>query len=228
MKMAFRRSERQRTSGNLNYETEKVWSGKEPACQCGRHNRCSFNCWIGKIPWRRGMATHYHQTGYMGTIKIIFQKVKSLSRVWLFATPWTVAYQAPPSMGFSRQEYWSGLPFPSPGDLHNSGIERRSPTFQADALTSEPPGKRYLSVVLIQISLILWVRMRVSYVLCLYFQRIHMQCRRLGFDSWVGKMPWTRKWQPTPVFLPGESHGQRSLAGYSTWGHKELDTTEAT
>ena len=68
-------------------------------------------------------------------------KVKSLSRVRLFATPWTVAYQAPPSMGFSRQEYWSGLPFPSPGDLPNPGIEPRSPAFQADALTSEPPGK---------------------------------------------------------------------------------------
>ena len=50
-------------------------------------------------------------------------KVKSLSRVQLFATPWTVAYQAPPSMGFSRQGYWSGLPFPSPGDLLNPGIE---------------------------------------------------------------------------------------------------------
>ena len=50
-------------------------------------------------------------------------KVKSLSRVWLFATPWTVVYQAPPSMGFSRQEYWSGLPFPSPGDLPDPGIE---------------------------------------------------------------------------------------------------------
>ena len=67
--------------------------------------------------------------------------VKSLSRVQLFATPWTVAYQAPPSMGFSKQEYWSGLPFPSPGDLPNSGIELGSPTFQADTLTSEPPGK---------------------------------------------------------------------------------------
>ena len=65
--------------------------------------------------------------------------VKSLSRVWLFTTPWTVAYQAPPSMGFSRQEYWSGLPFPSPEDLPDPGIERRSPAFQADALTSEPP-----------------------------------------------------------------------------------------
>ena len=66
--------------------------------------------------------------------------VKSLSRVWPFATPWTVAHQAPPSMGFSRQEYWSGLSFPSPGDLPNLGIEPRSSAFQADALTSEPPG----------------------------------------------------------------------------------------
>ena len=63
------------------------------------------------------------------------------SRVRLFATPWTAAYHAPPSMGFSRQEYWSGLPFPSPGDLPDPGIEPRSPTLQADTLTSEPPGK---------------------------------------------------------------------------------------
>ena len=55
------------------------------------------------------------------------KKVKSLSRVQLFATPWTVAYQAPPSMGFSWQEYWSGLPFPSPGDLPDPGIEPGSP-----------------------------------------------------------------------------------------------------
>ena len=68
-------------------------------------------------------------------------ELKSLSRVRLFATPWTIAHQAPPSMGFSRQEYWSGLPFPSPGDLPNPGIEPRSPALQADALTSEPPGK---------------------------------------------------------------------------------------
>jgi len=65
-------------------------------------------------------------------------KVKSLSRVRLFATPWTIAYQASPSMGFSRQEYWSGLPFPSPGDLPDPGIKPRSPALEADALTSEP------------------------------------------------------------------------------------------
>ena len=68
-------------------------------------------------------------------------KVKSLSHVWLFGTLWTVAYQAPLSMGFSRQEYWSGLPFPSLRDLPNPGIEPRSPALEADALTSEPPGK---------------------------------------------------------------------------------------
>ena len=59
-------------------------------------------------------------------------KVKLLSHVQLFATPWTVAHQAPPSMGFSRQEYWSGLSFPSPGDLPKPGIEPGSPTLQAD------------------------------------------------------------------------------------------------
>ena len=57
------------------------------------------------------------------------------------ATPWTVAYQGPPSMGFSRQEYWSGVPFPPPRDLPDPGIKPRSPTLQADALPSEPPGK---------------------------------------------------------------------------------------
>ena len=69
------------------------------------------------------------------------EKVKSLSRVRLFATPWTVAYQAPLSMEFSRQEYWSGLPFPSSGDLPDPGLEPRSPVLQADVLPSEPPGK---------------------------------------------------------------------------------------
>ena len=59
--------------------------------------------------------------------------------------PWAVAHQAPPSMGFSRQEYWSGLPLPSPGDLPDPGIEPRSPALQADALTSAPPGNPWIS-----------------------------------------------------------------------------------
>ena len=80
----------------------------------------------------------YYLLSYSMKVKV---KVKSLSPVQLFTTPWTVADQASPSMGFSRQEYWSGLPFPSPGDLPDPGIEPGSPTLEADALTSEPPGK---------------------------------------------------------------------------------------
>ena len=53
-----------------------------------------------------------------------------------------------------------------------------------------------------------------------------MQCRRPGFDPWVGNIPWRKKWQPTPTLLPGKSHGQRSLVGFSSWGCKELGTTE--
>ena len=72
-------------------------------------------------------------------------EMKSLSRVLLFATPWTVTYQVPPSMGFPRQEYWNGLPFPSPEDLFHPGIEPGSPALQADTLLSESPGKRSLN-----------------------------------------------------------------------------------
>ena len=87
---------------------------------------------------------YYQQIRYrtqLNIIKAIHDKVKSLSRVRLFATPWSAASQAPLSLGFSRQEYWSGLPLPSPGDLPTSEIELGSPTLQADALLSKPPGK---------------------------------------------------------------------------------------
>ena len=108
-------------------------------------------------------------------------KVKLLGHVRLFATPWTVACQAPQSMEFSRQEYWSGLPLPSPRDLLNPGVGPGSPALQADTLPSEPPGK---------------------------------PCSQ------------RREWQSTPVFLPGELHGQRSLVSYHLWGYRESDTTE--
>ena len=85
----------------------------------------------------QGTAGHWKGYGFNSESE---RKVKSLSHVQLFATPWTVAYHAPPSMGFSRQEYWSRLPFPSPEDLPDPGIEPASPTLQADALLSEPPG----------------------------------------------------------------------------------------
>ena len=93
--------------------------------------------------------------------------MKSLSHVRLFETLWTVAPQAPLSMGFSRQEYWSGLPFPSPGDLPDPGIEPRSPALQADPLTSEPPG---------QTPGILKVNSKVD-------RQQNVQCRWLCFES---------------------------------------------
>ena len=74
----------------------------------------------------------------MPQLKSVYQ---SLSRVQLLETSWTVARQVPLSMEFSRPEYWSGLPFPSPGDLPDPGIKPRSPALQADSLPSEPPGK---------------------------------------------------------------------------------------
>ena len=91
------------------------------------------------LPWSDGTRCY---------VALFCEWVKSLSRVWLFVTPWTVAHQAPPSVGFSRQEYWSGLPFPSPGDLPDPGIEPRSSALRADALTSEPPGSPILCLIL--------------------------------------------------------------------------------
>ena len=57
-------------------------------------------------------------------------------------------------------------------------------------------------------------------------KKVHLQCRRPGFNPWVRKIPWRKEWQPTPVILPGEFHEQRILVGYSPWGGKQLDMTE--
>ena len=94
--------------------------------------------------------------------------MKLLSCVRFFATPWTVAYQAPPSMEFSRLEYWSGLPFPSPGYLPDPGIEPRSLTLQADALPSELPGKPQINLGSDQLHL--WYSMSQSIIMhvCIY------------------------------------------------------------
>ena len=75
---------------------------------------------------------------FSSSLRCACVRAQSLSSVRLFVTPWTVAHQAPPSMEFSRKEYWSGLPFPSPGDVPNPGIEPRSPTLQADSVPPEP------------------------------------------------------------------------------------------
>ena len=131
-------------------------------------------------------------------------KVKLLSRIRLFATPWTVAYQAPPSMGFSRQEYWSGLPFPSPGYLPNPGIEPGSPAFQADALTSEPPGKPTPS--------------RTNTPKRCHFHYRGLECKSMkSRNTWSNRQicPWNMEWSraKTNRVLPRKctGHSKHSL-----------------
>ena len=94
-------------------------------------------------------------------------EVKLLSCIRLFVTPWTVAHQDSPSMEFSRHEYWSGLPFPSPGDLPNPGIEPGSPALQADALPSEPPGN--LPRLISQ-----YIRQKLCYAMLSHFSRVRL------------------------------------------------------
>ena len=88
-------------------------------------------------------------------------KVKSLSCVRLFATPWTIAYKAPLSMGLCKQECWSALPFPSPRNLSNPGIEPGSPALRAEALPSEPSGKSISFRELSNIKMILFRHLHV-------------------------------------------------------------------
>ena len=119
-----------------------------------------------------------------------------LSHVWLFETPLIVAHQAPLSTEFSRQAFLNGLPFHSPGNLSNPWIEPRPPILQEDSLLSDHQGSLFTSSLLI--------------------------CLLLYYFSFPRKIPWRREWQPTPVFLPGESHGQRRLAGYRSLGSQRF------
>ena len=92
--------------------------------------------------------------------------ISRFSLVWLFVTLWTVARQAPLSMGFSRQEYWSGLPCCPPGDLPNPGIKPRSPAFQVDSLPSEPPGSFTISfIILVYYDISLTINFNVAYLI---------------------------------------------------------------
>ena len=134
-------------------------------------------------------------------------------------------------MGFSRQEYWSRLPFPSPGDLPNPGIEPGSPTWQADALGDKGDGSmnwnsnrenEEKSCVQLRIPTIAQCLVYIGASLVAQQWRIYLQCRRHGFDPWVRKIPWKRKWQSNPIFLSGKSHGQKSLVGSSSWDCKRV------
>ena len=126
-----------------------------------------------------------------------------------------VACQAPLSMEFPREGYWNGLPFPSPRYPPDPGIELASSALQEDSLLLIYQGSPYIFVC------------TYNYIyICKWASLVAQLIKNLpamwrpGFESWVGKIPWRRKWQSIPVFLPQESHGQRSLAGYSPWGHK--------
>ena len=101
-------------------------------CSCPIGTPWGVKGWERKVFWPQIAELHIKGMISMSWDSCVFpfmkwSEVRSLSRVWLFVTPWTIAYQAAPSTRFSRQEYWSGLPFPSPEDLPNSGIEPGSP-----------------------------------------------------------------------------------------------------
>ena len=105
---------------------------------------------IARGPWRLRLVSRSRETVALGVprgrLPPVCMRARSLSDVRLFGTPWTAARQAPLSMGFSRQEYWSGLPFPPPGDLPNSEIEPESPVLAGGFFTTEPPGKLGMTV----------------------------------------------------------------------------------
>ena len=195
---------------------------------------------------------------------------QSLSYVLLFATPWTVAHQTPLSMGFSRQEYWSGLQFPPPGYIH---IYTHKNTYicvcvyififrslsvvgyymvlniapratSSSILLQQPylaiitcPAELSLAFTFLEILLIPGIQTGFppcvslqpfqDYICLLVWaslmaQMVILQCRRLRFNPWVWKMPCGREWLPTPVFLLGEFHGQRSVVSFSPWGLQRI------
>ena len=115
--------------------------------------------------------------------------------------------------GFSRQESWSGLLFPSPGDLPDPEIQPRSPVLLADILLSEPPWKMCFSG-----------GTSGKEPTC----KCRLDVKDVGWIPGLGRLSGKGHWQSVPVFLPAESHGQRSLADCSPWDHKESDMTEAT
>ena len=146
-------------------------------------------------------------------------RVSSTSWCWpaafLFRTFWEVPEETPflPFPASQRlPEFlgWQPTPVVLPGESHG----QRSLVGYRPWGCKESDMTERLSTFILGISC--WLSGKVS----------ACQCGSLRFDPWVGKNPWRREWQPTPVFLLGESHGQRSLAGYSPWGHKESDMTE--
>ena len=133
---------------SMDFSRQEYWSGLpflSPGDLSDLGNKPGFPAWqadslpteLRGKPFSKFYQVMYLSSGQFCMTIMKWSEVKSLSRIWLFATPWTVTCQAPLSMGFSSQEYWSGLPFPSPGDLPNPGIQPGSPALYTDALPSE-------------------------------------------------------------------------------------------
>ena len=154
-------------------------------------------------------------------------EVKSLSHVRLFVTPWTVAYQAPPSMGFSRQEYWSGLPFPSPGDLPKPGIEPVSSALQTDTLPSEPPGKPCTSLVML---ITVMFGSHISVCMCAQlFSRVQLfetswtvSCQAPLSLEFSRQEYWSEWPFPSPGDLPDPGIEPMSWPYFHTWFPTEM------
>ena len=141
-----------------------------------------------------------------------------LSCVQRFCVPMDCSPSGSSPMEFPRQEYWSGLPFPSPEDLPNSGIKSVFPTLTSGFFITEPPREAQFACLLFPISILTYTE--TDKIIPVFQRQIWMPFYENTF------IVWRREWQPTSPFLPGEFHGQRSLAGYSSWGHKESDMPE--
>jgi len=150
------------------------------------------------------------------------------SRVQLFVALWTVTCQAPSSVGFSRHEYWSGLPCPPPWYLPYPGVEPlslTSPTLAGWFFNTSANWKAQTSIY-IYLFWIVYIEIMTPCRIPRWLSGQCRSCRKHGLDPWVGRIPWRRKRQPTPVLLLEKFRGQRGLVGYSSWGCEKLDTTE--
>ena len=154
------------------------------------------------------------------TYKFLYSKWKCqlLSRSWFFVTPWTVACQACLSTEFSRQEYWSGLPCPSPGDLSKPGIEPQVSCIADWFFTVWATREFYISLNLrfiVKLRLPRWLSGKESACQCRRY-------KRCGFDLWVRKIPWRRKWQSSILAwkIPWtEEPGRLQSTGSQRVGH---------
>ena len=150
--------------------------------------------------WKESRVMPSREADFFGLVGCVGDSSVLGLNPWFLLLHWTCDCER-------RGVEW--VAFPSPGDLPIPGAAPRSPALQADSLPAETPGEPPGGA-----SGRAHLPMRV-------------RCKTLGFHSWVGKIPWRRAWPSTPVFLPGESHGRRSL-GYSSQGRTESDTTEVT